>query len=92
MTCPNPDRAQLLSLAAADAVIQSPPLAMALGAAKPARLSGLVAFTETQPQHGTSTDTLVAKRALRLTFRSNESRKAFLSVHRALATYSVGRS
>lgn len=32
----------------------------------------------------------IASRCLKLKFRSNESRKAYLRIHRALATYSVG--
>lgn len=43
--------------------------------------------------HGQSSDgrmRFIASRCKRMTFRSNESRKRYLSVHQALATSSVG--
>lgn len=41
------------------------------------------------PENGTS-GSIIASRCKRMTFRSNESRKAYLRIHRALATYSAG--
>lgn len=43
--------------------------------------------------HGPNSDGVthfIASRCRKLQFRSNESRKRFLAVHRALATYSAG--
>lgn len=44
-------------------------------------------LTETQPKPAGMT-TIIASRCKRMTFRSNESRKRYLAVHRALATCS----
>ena len=48
------------------------------------------ALTIAQPQTN-GTASLIASRCKRMTFRRNESRKRYLAVHRALATYSGAR-
>ena len=93
MTCQapiNPDRSQLMALNAAAAATSSPRSAMALLLDNPAPASGHAATTGTQPSNGARA-AMIAARCRKLTFRSNESRKRFLSVHRALATYLAGR-
>lgn len=83
MTCPTPftdagvvDRQQLSALA--------------LVLDNPAPASGPAATTAPTRSNGARA-AMIASRCLKLTFRSNESRKRFLSVHRELATYSAER-
>lgn len=63
---------------------------MALGRAmdSTALQSGPAATIETPPTTGTCER--IASRCRKLQFRSNESRKRYMAVHRALATYSTG--
>lgn len=75
MTWPNPDRAQLLALAGADDAAHGQCLASA-------PTYGRVSHID-QPQR--SVGAMVAARAKKMQFRSNEARKRYLRVHRALS-------
>lgn len=83
MTCPTPfidagvaDRQQLSALA------------LHLDSTAPA--SGPAPITETPLSSGARAS-MIAARCRKTRFRSNESRKRFLAVHQALATYLAGR-
>ena len=85
MTCHHPivaDTAALTTPAVASDRPTSTPTEAACGPACPPTAWHL---------HGTGTSgPIIASRCKRLTFRSNESRKRFLSVHRALASKTWG--
>ena len=86
----NMDRAQLACLDAADAEIYLPHLGTALHLDSTAPASGPAATTETPLSNGARA-AMIAARCRKTRFRSNESRKRFLAVHKALATYLAGR-
>lgn len=90
MTCANPDRQQLMAIAAADADLVWRPLVSAHLPVSPESASGPAANTAMQ-RNASVLNSLIAHRCKGQTFRSNESRKRFLSVHQALATYLAGR-
>lgn len=90
MTCANPDRQQLMAIAAADADLVWRPLVSVQLPVSPASASGPAANTALQ-QSNAVLNSLIAHRCKGQTFRSNETRKRFLSVHQALATYLAGR-
>lgn len=92
MTCQplNIDRAQLLSLDAADVALFTPHSGTAPRLDSTAPASGLAAITETPLSNGARA-AMIAARCRKTRFRSNESRKRFLAVHKALATYLAGR-
>lgn len=77
MTWPNPDRAQLLALADADDAAHGQCSALAG--------SGPVSTSITEPQpSGDGVRSLVASRAKKMQFRSNEVRKRYLRIHNLL--------
>lgn len=90
MTCSNPDRQQLMAIAAADADLVWRRSASVQAPASTASASGPAANTAMQ-RNASVLNSLIAHRCKGQTFRSNESRKRFLAVHKALATYFAGR-
>ena len=97
MTCQalNIDRLQLMAFSGADAIT---PVAVASDASASSPLMGTPAQSPCAPAesiaHGrrnAGVMPIIARRAKGMTFRSNESRKRFLAVHKALATYLAGR-
>ena len=93
MTCQapiNPDRSQLMAIAAADAATPSPRSALALHMDSTAPASGPAATTETPLSNGARA-AMIAARCKTLRHANNVQRKRFLAVHKALATYLAGR-
>ena len=92
MTCQplNVDRAQLASLAAADADLVWPRSVSARQLDGMAPASGLAETTETPLSNGARA-AMIAARCKSLRHANNVQRKRFLAVHKALATYLAGR-
>ena len=97
MTCQplNIDRLQLMAFSGAAAIT---PVAAASDASASLPRTGIHAQSPCAPVaitvNGPSNDgvmPIIARRAKGMRFRSNESRKRFLAVHKALATYLAGR-
>lgn len=86
MTCANPDRQQLMAIAAADADLVWPRSASVQAPASTASASGPAANTAMQ-RNANVLSSLIAHRCKGQTFRSNEARKRFLAVHQALAKH-----
>ncbi|WP_217845746.1 hypothetical protein [Paracoccus marcusii] len=80
----------MASLAAADADLVWPRSVSARQLDGMAPASGLAETTETPLSNGARAS-MIAARCRKTRFRSNESRKRFLAVHQALATYLAGR-
>lgn len=97
MTCQplNIDRLQLMAFSGVDAIT---PVAAASDASASLPRTGTpaqnpcvpVAITVNGPSNA-GVMPIIARRAKGMRFRSNESRKRFLAVHKALATYLAGR-
>ena len=97
MTCQplNIDRLQLMAFSGVDAIT---PVAAASDASaslprtvtREQSPSAPVAITVNGPSNA-GVMSIIARRAKGMRFRSNESRKRFLAVHKALATYLAGR-
>ena len=84
MTCPSP----FIDAGVADLVWR--PLVSVRHLDSTAPASGPAATTETPLSNGARA-AMIAARCRKTRFRSNESRKRFLAVHKALATYLAGR-
>ena len=86
----NMDRAQLLSLGAADAEMYLPHSGTALHLDSTAPASGPAASIESPLSNGARA-AMIAARCKSLRHANNVQRKRFLAVHKALATYLAGR-
>ena len=90
MKCSNPDRQQLMAIAAADAELFKPHSGLDRLQVSTAPASGPAASTETPLSNGARA-AMIAARCKSLRHANNVQRKRFLAVHKALATYLAGR-